>query len=111
MAVHGRRVQANQPSVALERDPRDIKMDDLMRQIQQLQEHLESYEASEHDAPSHASDVEISCDAKENVNPFHQACSHPSSDSTPPHPWNLRIHGVQHYYDVKVNIPEFEGRI
>jgi hypothetical protein len=86
MAVHGRRVQANQPSVALERDPRDIKMDDLMRQIQQLQEHLESYEASEHDAPSHASDVEISCDAKENVNPFHQACSHPSSDSTPPHP-------------------------
>lgn len=33
-------------------------MDNLRRQIQHLQEHLECYEASEHDAPPHGSDVE-----------------------------------------------------
>jgi hypothetical protein len=50
MAAHGHRDHANQPPAAQERDPRDIEMDDLRRQIQQLQERLEHYEAFEHRA-------------------------------------------------------------
>jgi hypothetical protein len=38
MAVRGRRAQANQPPAALEKELRDIEMDDLRRQIQQLQD-------------------------------------------------------------------------
>jgi hypothetical protein len=41
MVVRGCRVQANQPPAALERDPRDIEIDDLRRQIKQLQERSE----------------------------------------------------------------------
>jgi hypothetical protein len=48
MVVLGRCAQANQPSAAPEKDPQDIEMDDLRRQIQQLQERLERYEAFEH---------------------------------------------------------------
>jgi hypothetical protein len=111
IAIRGRRAQTNQPQTTPKKDPRDIEMDDLRRQIQQFQERLERYEASEHDVPSHGSDVEVSSNNGEDVNPFHQAHSHTSSDSTPPHPRNLRNHGVQHHYDVKVDIPKFEGRM
>jgi hypothetical protein len=109
--VHGHRAQANQPPTAPERDPRDIKMDKLKTQIQQLQERLEHYEAFEHETPPHASDVEVSSNDGEDVNPFHQAHSHASSVSIPPHPQNLRIHGVERHYDVNVDIPKFEGRM
>ena len=94
MAIHGHRAKANQPPAALERDTRDIEMDNLKRQIQQLQEQLEHYEISKHDAPPHDSDVDASSNDEDDVNPFHQARSHTSSDSTPPHPRTLRIHVV-----------------
>jgi hypothetical protein len=71
MVVCGRHSLANQPLAALERDPRDIEMDHLRRQIQQLQEYLELYEASKHDAPPRGSNVKASCDDGENVIPFH----------------------------------------
>ena len=32
-----------------------------------------------------------------------------SSGSTPPHRRSLRLHNVQRHYDLKVDIPEFEG--
>jgi len=71
MAIRGCRAQANQPVAASERDMRDIEMDDLRRQIQHLQEHLERYQAFEHDALPHGSDVQSSSDDGTNINPFH----------------------------------------
>jgi hypothetical protein len=111
MALRGRRTQANQPPLVPERDPRDIEVENLRRQVQQLQERLQRVEASDHDASHHESDNEVSSEDGEDLNPFHQARSHASSDNTPPHPRNLRLHDVQRHYDVKVDIPEFEGRM
>jgi hypothetical protein len=103
--------EENRPPVALERDLRDIEMDNLRRQVQQLQECLERVEAFEHDASHHGSDVEVCSEDGEDINPFHQARSYASSDSTPPHPQDLRNHGVQRHYDIKVDVPKFEGRM
>jgi hypothetical protein len=111
MALRGRRTQANQPPLVPERDPRDIEVENLRRQVQQLQERLQRVEASDHDAPHHESDNEVSSEDGEDLNPFHQARSQASSDNTPPHPRDLRLHNVQRHYDVKVDIPEFEGRM
>jgi hypothetical protein len=60
MALRGRRTQANQPPLVLERDPRDIEVENLRRQVQQLQERLQCVEASDHDASHHESDNEVS---------------------------------------------------
>jgi hypothetical protein len=91
MAVRSRRGQAN-PVAVLEAppqgDPRDIEMEALRRQVQQLQQPLEHYKASERGASHHGSDVEVSSNDGVEVNPFHHARSHTSSDSTPPHPRN-----------------------
>jgi hypothetical protein len=111
MALRGRRTQANQPPLVPERDPRDIEVENLRRQVQQLQERLQRVEASDHDASHHESDNEVSSEDGEDLNPFHQARSQASSDNTPPHPRDLRLHNVQRHYDVKVDIPEFEGRM
>jgi hypothetical protein len=86
-------------------------MEALRRQVQQLQQRLERYEASEHGASHHGSDVEVSSNDGDEVNPFHHARSHTSSDSTPPHPRNLRNHVFRRDCDVKVDIAEFEGRM
>ncbi|XP_062155188.1 uncharacterized protein LOC133863244 [Alnus glutinosa] len=114
MAVRGHRGQAN-PVAALEAppqgDPRDIEMEALRRQVQQLQQCLERYEASVHGASHPGSDVEVSSNDGVEVNPFHHARCHTSSDSTPPHPRNLRNHVFRRDCDVKVDIPEFEGRM
>ncbi len=71
MAVRRRRAYANQHPATQERDPQDIEIDNLRRQIQQLQEHLERYQAFEHDALPHGSDVQASSDDGTNINPFH----------------------------------------
>jgi hypothetical protein len=95
MAVRGRRGQTNPiaaPEAPPQGDPRDIKMEALRRQVQLLQQRLERYEASKHGASHHGSDVEVSSNDGDRVNPFHHARSHTSSDSTPPHPHNLRNH-------------------
>jgi len=83
-------------------------MEALRRQVQQLQQRLERYEASEHGASHHGSDVEVSRNDGDGVNPFHHARSHTSSDSTPPQPHSLRNHVFRRDCDVKVDIPEFE---
>jgi hypothetical protein len=83
----------------------------LRRQVQQLQERLQRVEAFDHDASDHESDNKVSNNDGEDINPFHQARSHASSDNTPPHPRILRLHDVRRQYDVKVDIPKFEGRM
>jgi G3E family GTPase len=109
MALCGRCAQANQPPIALKRDLQDIKVENLRRQVQQLQERLQHVETSDHDASNHELENKVSSDDRKGVNPFHQAHSHTSSDT--PHPRNLRLHDVQHHYDIKVDIPEFEERM
>jgi hypothetical protein len=83
----------------------------LRRQVQQLQERLQRVEAFDHDASDHEFDNKVSNNDGEDINHFHRARSHASSDNTPPHPRNLRLHDVRCQYDVKVHIPEFEGRM
>ena len=69
MARRGRRAQAN--NLGPERDRRDIEVENLRRQVQQLQERLQRVEASDHDASNH----EVSSEDGEDLNPFHQARS------------------------------------
>jgi hypothetical protein len=56
----------------------NFEVDELRRQLQELQQHLEQYEnqgcgARHHDSKS------------DDENLFHRAYSHPSGGSTPPH--------------------------
>jgi hypothetical protein len=57
-------------------------MEALRRHVQQLQQLLERYEGSEHGTSHHGSDVEVSNNDGDQVNPFHHARSHTSSDLT-----------------------------
>ena len=74
MAGRRRRVPNDDEAGGRERDLRDIEMDDLRRQVQQLQQRLERYENQEHDEIHHESQNE------EEINPFHQALSESSSE-------------------------------
>ena len=58
--------QTHQDSPHRERDLRDIEMDDLRRQVQQLQQRLERYEPLEHDDPHHETENDGSDDEEEN---------------------------------------------
>ena len=85
-----------------ERDHPNFEMDELRRQLQELQRRLEQYEnqgcgARHHDPES------------DEENPFHHANSHSSGGSTPAHPHFLRH--LQLGFDMKVDIPEFEGKM
>uniref|UniRef100_A0A2N9IF49 CCHC-type domain-containing protein n=1 Tax=Fagus sylvatica TaxID=28930 RepID=A0A2N9IF49_FAGSY len=85
-----------------ERDHPNFETDELRRQLQELQRHLEQYEnqgcgARHHDPES------------DEKNPFHHANSHSSGGSTPAHPHFLRH--LQPGFDMKVDIPEFEGKM
>lgn len=105
MAGRRRRVPNDNEAGGRERDLRDIEMDDLRRQVQQLQQRLEHYENQEHDEIHHESQNE------EEINPFHQALSESSSEEAAPRHQPRRRQGFQRDYDIKVDIPEFEGRI
>ncbi|KAB2599296.1 TMV resistance protein N-like [Pyrus ussuriensis x Pyrus communis] len=58
--------QACQYSPHRERHLRDIEMDDLRRQVQQLQQRLERYEPLEHDDPRHETKNDGSDEEEEN---------------------------------------------
>ncbi|KAK0596705.1 hypothetical protein LWI29_018263 [Acer saccharum] len=85
-------------------------MDDLRQQIHQLQQRLHLYENHDHDENEGFEDDGI------DVNPFHQTRSHVSDDSTPPYPRDLRHYVLRdrethRAFNVKVEIPEFEGKM
>ena len=73
----------------------NFKMDELRRQLQELQQRLEQYENQGRGARHHNSE-------SDNENPFHHAHSHSSGGSTPPHPRFLR--NLQPGFDMKVDI-------
>ena len=105
MVGRRRRVPNDNEIEVRKRDLRDIEMDDLRRQAQQLQHRLELYENQEHDEIHHESHDE------EEVNPFHQALSDLSSKEASPRRQPRRKQGFQPDYDIKVDIPKFKGRI
>ena len=80
----------------------NFEMDELRRQLQKLQQRLEQYENQGRGARYH--DFESN-----DENPFHRVHSHSSSGSTPPQPRLLR--NLQLGFDMKVDIPEFEGKM
>ena len=79
------------------RDPRDIENEELKRQVQQLTEQLERYETRSREEDESASD-------DEEENPFHRRASweEPGGEGRYDHA------GL---FDMKVEIPEFEGKI
>ncbi|KAF7112533.1 hypothetical protein RHSIM_RhsimUnG0220300 [Rhododendron simsii] len=82
VSMAGRRRKQNvEESPARERSLRDVEVDDLRRQVQQLQLRLQCYETLERDDSRHGSEDEAS--DEEEVNPFHRASSHASSGGAP----------------------------
>ena len=76
----------------------NFKMDELRRQLQELQQRLEQYENQGRGARHHNSE-------SDNENPFHRAHSHSSGESTPPRPHFVR--NSRPGFDMKVDIPDF----
>uniref|UniRef100_A0A2N9IPN9 CCHC-type domain-containing protein n=1 Tax=Fagus sylvatica TaxID=28930 RepID=A0A2N9IPN9_FAGSY len=73
----------------------NFEMNELRRQLQELQQRLEQYENQGRGARHHDSEID-------DENPFHHAHSHSSGGSTPPHPRFLR--NLQPGFDMKVDI-------
>ncbi|KAL3497841.1 hypothetical protein ACH5RR_040573 [Cinchona calisaya] len=98
--------QRRKPNVDLpsshQRDLRDIELDELRGQVQQLQQRLGRAKAPEHEVYDHVSEHDLSEDG-EDVNPFHRT-SISSADSPPRHYRKDRDFGC------KIEIPDFEGK-
>jgi hypothetical protein len=73
----------------------NFEMNELRRQLQELQQRLEQYENQGRGARHHDSEID-------DENPFQHAHSHSSGGSTPPHPRFLR--NLQPGFDMKVDI-------
>ncbi|CAL2257292.1 unnamed protein product [Prunus armeniaca] len=105
----GLQPQNRQNPPVRERYLRDIEVDDLRRQVQQLQHRLERYEPREHDDPHYESENEAS-DGEEEYNPFGREHDRDSSIEN-----NHRHHGRNNYFQqnfgIKVDVPEFEGKM
>ncbi|PKI65306.1 hypothetical protein CRG98_014270 [Punica granatum] len=87
-----------------ERDLRDVEMDELRRQVQQLQQQLERLQARNRDETRHGLDVsEVG-----EVNPFHDEDSDSSTEKA-----YSRLDRRNRFedYGVKVDIPDFEGQM
>ena len=108
MVGHRRHVQNAEETDVRERDLLDIEMDDFRRQMQELQQRLDSYE-------NHVADVEndsengSSSGNEDDVNPFHRIPECDSSDGSSSH--YQRRRSRHRDSDVKVDIPEFEGKM
>lgn len=77
-------------------------MDDLRRQLQQLQERLDFYKNQGRGPKHHNSKYEAISDDKEE-NRFHYAHTHSFDGSTPPHPYHIK--NLKRGYDMKVDNP------
>ena len=82
---------------------RDFEIQELKRQVQELQEQLDQRNLC-------GSEDERSSGSAEGENPFHQdpSQSSGSEDAPPRHP--RRIQNRRPDFDIKVDIPDFEGR-
>ena len=112
MAGHRRQPNVAEPPVR-ERDLCDVEMDELRRQVQQLQERLERFEALGHENYNHGGRVGISSnDEEEEINPFYRARSIASNEEDLSNHCARRNNGIRRdHLNIKVDIPEFEGKM
>ena len=98
--------------VIQERDLRDVEIEELRRQVQQLQEHLARFDTREQEDSQHDLEGEESTE-EDDVNPFHRRRNNLSSeDERPRRPRrNEDYYQQQRGPDVKVDIPEFGGKM
>ncbi|GJU76537.1 transposon ty3-I gag-pol polyprotein [Tanacetum coccineum] len=89
---------------ALQGDLRDVEIDDLRRQVQQLQEELASVIVVNEEDKVYDDDS----DGEEYDNPFDSSSASNSGHSSHQH---RRVRMSRHDFDFKVDIPEFDGKI
>lgn len=89
-----------------ERDLRDIENEELRRQVQQLQQELARFQSLRHDLSHQGSEDEVSNDEREEFNPFHREPSPEPNLNIARRNFEFR----QEPFNIKVEIPEFEGR-
>ena len=114
MAKGRRFVPTIEEQPAAQADTRDILIEELRQQIQQLQQRLEHFEDRGKAVQHEDLDNGSSSNDEGNTNPFHQAKSHSSGDSSPIHPnviRNMTFRNDRRDFHVKVEIPDFEGRM
>ncbi|PKI67470.1 hypothetical protein CRG98_012054 [Punica granatum] len=100
MAGYRRRGE-NVNVVPVERDLRDVEVDELRRQVRQLQQQLERLQATNRDEQHHGSEIH---EEDEEENPFHEE-SNSSNERA-----SLQHHGREDY-GVKVDFLDFEGHL
>ncbi|PWA99283.1 hypothetical protein CTI12_AA010070 [Artemisia annua] len=109
MVGRGHRGLNVQRTPVRERDIRDIEIDDLRRQVQQLQEQLQRLQPQDehHSRRSSQPNNEDSNDDEEN--PFFHSSS---SEEVEGYNYQNRVRRNKfREFDIKVDIPEFEGRM
>ncbi|GKC38100.1 gag-pol polyprotein-like protein, partial [Tanacetum coccineum] len=93
------------PSINEDLDLRDVEIDDLRRQVQQLQEELARVKVVNEEDEVHDDDSD---GEEEYVNPFGSSFASDSSHSSHQH---RRERSSRHDFDFKVDIPEFDRKI
>src|SRR5436190_3726408 len=89
---------------------RDAEMDELRQQVQQLQQQLAQLAPPTQGGRQHATHSSSESD-EENINPFHRRTSHDSSNESDSSQRQQRNHNRYKEPNVKIDIPEFEGRM
>lgn len=108
MANNRRRGPRVEDPATRERDLQDVEReDDLRRQVRLLEERLARFEVLEHGDSRHGSELED----EENINPFHNARRRVPSEEGSLHRQPRRNNEFRRDLGIKVNIPEFEGRM
>ena len=92
------------------RNVRDIELEELRRQVEQLQEQLAQREGRRHNADNHNSENGSSTTDDEDENPFHEESDDHSSHASAPRRRRREFNNFHGAYNVKITIPDFEGR-
>ena len=92
------------------RNVRDIDLEELRRQVEQLQEQLAQREGRRHNADNHNSENGSSTPDDEDENPFHEESDDHSSHASAPRRRRREFNNFHGAYNVKITIPDFEGR-
>ncbi|XP_039140401.1 uncharacterized protein LOC120277608 [Dioscorea cayenensis subsp. rotundata] len=110
MADRRRRIPNVDAAQARERSVHDVEVADLRRQVQQLQEQLQRLQPMERDQqPQDDVDVDQESSGSEDQNPFYSSSS--SREGSGPSNRHQTRAVRRQEFDIKVDIPEFEGRM
>ncbi|GKB87773.1 hypothetical protein Tco_0960045 [Tanacetum coccineum] len=110
MVGHGHRGRNTTVTPVRERELRDIEVDDLRRQVQQLQEELQRLKTVDEERSRRSSQPTVgSSKDDEDQNPFFKYSSSDESMTNQIH--NRGRRNQFREFDIKVDIPEFEGRV